>query len=44
MVKIFDFIVRHWAPTYFAISKASLRVFTLLCEINNQPFLVIVMV
>lgn len=38
MVKIFDFIVLHWAPTYSAISKASLRVFTLLCESNNQPF------
>lgn len=38
MVKIFDFIAHHWAPTYFAISKSSFRVFTLLCEINNQPF------
>lgn len=38
MVKKFDFIVRHWALAYFAITQASVRIFALLCEINNQPF------
>lgn len=38
MVKKFDFIVHHWDLTYFAITKASVRIFALLCEINNQPF------
>ena len=38
MVKKFDFIVHHWAPTYFALTKASLRMFALLHKTNNQPF------
>lgn len=34
----FDFIVHHWAPTHFGITKAYLKVFALLRKINNQLF------
>lgn len=36
MVKIFDFIIHYWAPSYFAIPRLVSEY--LLCEINNQPF------
>lgn len=38
MVLKLDFIVHRWVPTYFALTKASCRVFVLVSKINNQPF------